>query len=103
MEDMIRMILEIDRKAREMTAEAEELKNKAHSELPAKKEELRAGFLRHAQERIEQTRIKALQIAEETRYQIRADYESEKRTLEERAAQNHDCWVDQLVRRVIEN
>ena len=64
MEDMIKKILEIDTKAREMTAKSEAMRTEAKSSINQKKEELRREFNEKMQARIAEFEKSERQAAE---------------------------------------
>ena len=101
-EEIIKYILNIDKMARDMTAGAEEMKAQAQAGIPAKKEKLRAEFLLKAQERIRVVEESEKKFAEDAFSQRQAEFEKTSRSLEAQYTQNRECWVRQLVDRVIQ-
>lgn len=80
MEDMIQKILEIDTKAREMTAKSEAMRTEAKSSINQKKDELRHEFTEKMQARIVKFEQSERQAAEE---QIKKNNEQNKAVMEQ--------------------
>ncbi len=101
MENMIQKILEIDTKAREMTAKSEAVRTEAKSSLNHKKEEMRRQFTEKMQARIAEFEKSERKAAEEqiekNSEQSKAVMEQLNRTYEDKAEE----WVDMLFKRSI--
>ena len=101
MENMIQKILEIDTKAREMTAKSEAVRTEAKSSLNHKKEEMRRQFTQKMQARIAEFEKSERKAAEEqigkNSEQSKAVMEQLNRTYEDKAEE----WVDMLFKRSI--
>ncbi len=102
MEDMIARIVEMDKKARDMTAQAQKNKLDYEQQIIEKRESIKQDYLDRAQKRIainseaaQKRSEKSLQLIEErdnkTIDALNSSYEK-----------NCDKWVDEIVSRVVE-
>ena len=102
LEDMIAKIVEMDKKARDMTAEAQKDKLDFENKVIEKKESIKSEYLERAKKRIAinqesaQKRSDAeLKLVEERNNEIIA-------RLDSAYDQNCDKWVDEIVARVVD-
>lgn len=101
MQDIIQKIIEIDRRAQKMTAEARAMKDEAASSIESDKKQLRDRYIAEARHRIELTAGTEKKYLDETLGEIRTKYAGISANLDSLAKQNHDKWVDELYHRVI--
>lgn len=101
MDNMIKMILDMDKKAREITEEAEESKIRTLQNIPLKKDEIRNKYLQRARLRIQKNAEQERRVAEERWRTIRSEHEKILHRLDEDYQKNYEAWVDQIVNRVV--
>ena len=89
MENMISKIIEMDKKARDLTDEAE------------KKEQMKNYYLNRAKERIEINKHTAQKKADEQLKAIEEKNSAVIQKLDSKYKENGDKWVDQIVARVV--
>lgn len=102
MEDMIKKILEIDAKAREMTAKSEAMRTEAKSSINQKKEELRREFNENMQARIVKFEKSERQAAEN---QVKENDEQNKAVMDNlnKVYENNvENWINTLFEKSIE-
>ena len=100
MQDMVERIVEMDKRARELTDEAKKLRVGSEDRLKTKKAELRRGDQKKANERVElikKAEIKTAKVELET---ILEKQNQVRQRLEDLYAENGDQWVAGIVARV---
>lgn len=101
MQDMIKRIIEMDEKARQITEEARLEKQNSEQEIAQKAQELRTEYLEKARRRIREN-VKTERAAAEQKWEAqRQALEEERARLERTFADQKDGWVDEIVRRVL--
>lgn len=101
MEDMIQKIVEMDKKARDITAEAQKSKIDYEHEIIRTKEKIKNDFLERAQKRVEINSRVARQKADDEIKVIRSRYSDLTEKLDNNYSENGDKWVDEIVSRVV--
>lgn len=101
MQDIIQKIIEIDRRAQKMTADARAMKDEAASSIESDKKQLRDRYIAEARHRIEITAGTEKKFLEDTLGEIQKKYADISANLDHLAQQNNDKWVDELYRRVV--
>lgn len=101
MQEMIERIVEIDRKARQSTAEANELRISAEREIEEKKNILRAQYIEKARKRIEVLTLEEQKLSDED-FEVFDKLKREiMNSMEKRFNENGEKWVDAIVDRVM--
>ena len=101
MEDMIARIVEMDKKARDMTEQAQQSKLDHENRIIAKRESIKAELLERAKKRIAINEKTAVQKAEKERRQIEERDSAMIEKLESEYKSHCDEWVDTIVARVV--
>lgn len=101
MEDMISKIVEMDKKARDMTAEAQKSKVNYEQDIAVAKEKIKNDFIERALARIKINEQAERKNAEGQLEQIKQKNAAIAQKLEKRYVENGDTWVDEIVCRVI--
>lgn len=99
MQDMVERIVEMDKRARELTDEAKKLRVGSEDRIKSKKEELRRGYRDRAEERVELIKKAEARNAE---VELKAILERQKETqrqLDAIYAEKGDEWVARIVAR----
>ena len=99
MQDMVERIVEMDKRARELTDEAKRLRVGSEDRIMAKKEELRQGYRDRAEERVELIKKAEARNAEVELKAILARQKEMERNLDELYRQKGDEWVASIVAR----
>lgn len=101
MQDLMKQIIDMDRKARQITEAAQREKVDSAKEIQKKRDEIRQKYLEEARKRIAKNEPKERAAAE-------AIWETKKKQSEEAAdhldqlyRENGDRWVDQIVAKVL--
>ena len=101
MEDMIARIVEMDKKARDMTEQAQKNKLDYENQIIAKRESIKTDFLERAKQRIAINREAAQKKADTALQQA----ETRNRAIIEKMETDYDrlgdAWVDTIVQRVL--
>lgn len=101
MEDMIAKILEMDEKARELSAETQSYKMNFEQDLLAKKEEIKSRYLELARARIEKNKV----IEEEKAQKLLKEYEKKQsyvlEAMEKLYKEKGDEWVNEIFNRTV--
>lgn len=100
MEDMMARIVEMDKKARGLTDEAQQSKLNYEKEILLAKEKIKTDYLARARERIRINRQSAEKKADEQLAQIEKKNAQITAQLDECDRQHHDEWVRAIVERV---
>lgn len=101
MQDIIQKIIEIDRRAQKMTADARAMRDEAASSIESDKKRLRDKYIAEARHRIEITDGTERKLLDETLTEIRQKYAAVSQRLDKLAQEQNDKWVDDLYHRVI--
>ncbi len=101
MEDMIHKIVEMDKMARDMTAEAQKSKVDYEQEIIRTKEKIKNDFLERALKRVEINRNTAKQKADDVLKDMVKTNASIIENLNKIYSENGDKWVDEIFCRVV--
>lgn len=101
MEEMIARIVEMDKKAREMTDEAVKNKLDYEQRIIQTKEKIKNDYLERAKQRIEVNRQSAQKKADDQLRLIMKKNSAVVQRLEESCAQNSERWADEIFARVV--
>ena len=101
MEDMIAKIIDMDKKARNLTDEAQKSKISYENEILKTKEKIKNDYLDRAKERIEINKQTAQKKADTQLKEIEEKNDSVIRKLNSSYSENGDKWVDEIVKRVV--
>lgn len=101
MQDMIAKIVEMDEKAREMTAEAQREKAMSEQDIAQAKEKIYNDFIERARRRIKINEETERKAAEENWKKVEAQHKQTLARLEKERTENSDKWADEIVRRVL--
>ena len=100
MEDMISKILDMDKKARDLTDEAQRSKIDFEKDILQKKEQIKNDYLNRAKERIEINKATAQKKADEQLEVIEKRNSTVILRLDTTYEENGDKWVNEIVARV---
>lgn len=101
MEDMISKIVEMDKKARDITAEAQKSKIDYEHQIIQTKEKIKNDYLERAVQRVEINRQTAQKKADNELKVIQAKHAAIIENLDKTYSENSDRWVDEIVSRVV--
>jgi len=101
MEDLIKQIVDMDRKAREITDAAQMEKVNSEKEVAAKREQIRNEYLERARRRIALNEPKERAAAEKEWKEKEKRNEVLFQKLDKLYAENGDKWVKEMVERVL--
>lgn len=102
MQDMIAKIVEMDEKARELTAQAQREKAMSEQDIAKAKEKIYNDFIERARRRIKLNEETERKTAEENWKQVESKHQEALGQLEQARVKNSDKWADEIVRRVLE-
>ncbi len=101
MEDMISKIVDMDKKARDMTDEAQQSKVDYEKEIIRTKEKIKNDYLSRAKERVKINSQTAQKKADDELAVIEKKNAAIIETLDKTYSENCDKWVDEIVSRVV--
>ena len=101
MENMIKRIVEMDERARQITEEAQHAKVDSSVNMEEKRRDMREDYLQRARERIKKNEIEEQKQADEEWKVIHEKYLRMEKTLDETVSKKKEEWARQLVERVI--
>ena len=101
MKDMIAEIVNMDQKAREMTAEAQRSKVNVQQEINELRKKIREEYLTRARKRMELNKKTEKKAAADAWKSIRAKQLRISKKLNSTYAKNGSMWIDTIVKRVI--
>lgn len=101
MQNMIKKIIEVDKKAKETVDEARREKENVEKKLLEAKRAYESEYNMKAQEKIEKMREKYLACAAEQEEKIREDFEKRQRILGEKFSAASDEWAEMIAARAI--
>lgn len=101
MEDMISKIVDMDKKARDITDEAQKSKIDYENQIILTKEKIKNDYLERAKKRIEINRQTAQKKADEQLKLLEVRNGAIIENLDKTYSENCDKWVDTIVDRVI--
>lgn len=99
MQDMIKRIVEMDKRARELTDEAKRLRVGSEDRIIARKEELRGNYRAKAEERVELIKKAEVRNAETELREVLAKQKQTEAQLDALYAEKGDEWVARIVAR----
>lgn len=102
MQDMLKKIIEMDEKARQMKEEAQLEKAATEKEIEDIKHKIYNDYIERAKERIEKNSQIDRESAEKSWEITKAKHKSVLIELEAMYDQNHENWVEEIVNRVLE-
>jgi FKBP-type peptidyl-prolyl cis-trans isomerase (trigger factor) len=101
MNDMLKQIIDMDERARQITDAAQQEKMNTEKEISQKREDIRTRYLERARARIEKNRPLE-QAAAEKGWQIKERrYEELSKKMDQIYTESGEKWVDTIVRNVI--
>lgn len=101
MQDMIAKIVEMDEKAREMTAQAQREKAMSEQDIAQAKEKIYNDFIERARRRIKINEETERKAAEENWKKTEAQHQQTLARLEKVRTENSEKWADEIVKRVL--
>lgn len=101
MENMIAKIIEMDKKARDLTDEAQKSKISYENEILKTKEKIKNDYLARAKDRIEINKQTAQKKANARLSEIEEKNSILIKKLDSSYSENGDKWVDEIVQRVV--
>ena len=102
MNEMLKSILDMDKKSRLQADEAEEAKRKAFDELASIRTSLIEEKLAQARMTVESLREKELEKAEQTAKTLRQKNQTARAKLKTMYAENSEKWVSEIFNQIIE-
>ena len=101
MEDMIKRIVDMDRRARELTDRAKARRTRSAEYVAKHKEKVRLEYETMARNRIEVIRSDEESLAKRRIEESEERHLKNSKRLTELAAEKRDGWIDEIVRRTI--
>lgn len=101
MQNLLKQIVEMDRKAREITDSAEQKKADTEKEIVERKEEIRRNYLEKARARITENEPLERAAAEKEWQEKNEKNEILLKKINDLYAQNGDRWVNEITERII--
>ena len=101
MKNMIEQIVEMDKKAQELTADAQRRKVESGQEVQKLREKIQSDYLELARKRLKVNKEIETQAADAAFLQVKAHYKEIENKMETQYAKKKNEWVNQLVNRVI--
>lgn len=101
MQDLMKQIIDMDRKARQITETAQREKVDSEKEVQKRREEIRQKYLEEAHRRIAKNEPKERAAAEALWEEKRKQNQAAADRLEQLYREKKDRWVDQIVARVL--
>lgn len=101
MQDMIAKIVEMDEKAREMTAEAQREKAMSEQDIAQAKEKIYNDFIERARRRIKINEETERKAAEENWKKLEEQHRQTLARLEKERTEKSAEWADEIVKRVL--
>jgi len=101
MQDMIKRIVEMDKKARDITTEAQTARVKAERDIDARRRMIHNDLLNRARERLKVNEKTEREIAEKSWLTVSEQHEGISRKLTEEYEKYGDRWVSEIVGRVL--
>lgn len=103
LEGVIKRILDIDAKARSVTAEAQSMRLEAERNIAGQKAAMREKYRKEAEHRIGLVREEEERLAEEALERAKKGQAEKLEALNSAFAQNADRWAEEIYRRTIES
>lgn len=102
MQNMVKEIVDMDRRAREITEAAQQEKINSEKEVAEKREQIRENYLKRARERIALNEPKEREAAEKAWKLVEAKQNEVSAQLDAQYAKNAERWAKELAKRVLE-
>ncbi|HCC35500.1 MAG TPA: hypothetical protein DEQ02_07660 [Ruminococcaceae bacterium] len=102
MEDMIKRILDVDTKARNMTSKAEQARALSLRNIPERTTKLKQEYLERANERVEKVEAAEKEAAEASFLEKASVHKEALLRLEQIFEHNKETWVNEIVKSVLE-
>lgn len=102
MQNMVKEIVDMDRRAREITEAAQQEKINSEKEVAEKREQIRENYLKRARERIALNEPKEREAAEKAWKLVEARQNKVSAELDAQYAENAERWAKELAKRVLE-
>lgn len=102
MERVIKLLVEYDKKGRELVRQAQEARRETLAHMDEYKRAMEQEMRAHAAERVEQVRQQAQRDRDETLAGLRAQNEQRIQALRRSYTARHDEWLRQIVGRCID-
>jgi tRNA A22 N-methylase len=96
LENLIREIIELDKKKRMELKELENQKNKIGSFLREKRQEIEFKYQSEADEKLNQRKSEIESIISEAKKQTKTEYKNSLKKLDETFSNHHQEWIDTL-------
>lgn len=103
MEEMIKRIIDMDKKAREITDAAQQEKIDCEKEIAQKAAQLRSEYLERARRRIQVNAETERTLAEQEWQKQKAKYDGQRQALRASFDAHREDWVKQIVANVLAN
>lgn len=103
MQDMLAKIVEMDEKARELTAEAEKIKAASEEDIAKVRENIYNDYIERARKRIKINEAAERKAANEKWLKKKAEQEKAVANLEKLYDEKGDDWVNSIVDRVLDS
>lgn len=101
MQDMIKEIVDMDEKTRELDAQTQQEKSKIKDEIAVQKKKVYDDYIEKARIRIKKNDAIAQEKAEKQLKESKAEHEKLQKKLQADFEQNCDTWVKQIVENVL--
>lgn len=101
MQEMIKRIVEMDKKAQEITADAEREKVDSEKDVAEKSEKLREDYLSNARRRIQINKELENVVLEQQWAKTKAHYDIQIENMKNLYAENGNRWIEEIYKRVI--
>lgn len=101
MQDMLAKIVEMDEKARILTAQAEKSKAESEKDIAKIREDIYNDYIERARKRIEKNEAAQRQAAEASWKKIEKHQQETTDNLEKLYAVKGESWINEIVKRVI--
>lgn len=98
MEDMIKRIIEIDKRAREITDNAKMLKQQAERSISQKKDEMKKEYFARAEEHLKDLEQQHRKNTEEAFAQSSSKISESLAKMKKIDSENHSRWVSEIVK-----
>lgn len=101
MEEMIKRIIDMDKKAREITDAAQQEKIDCEKEIAQKVAQIRSEYLERARRRIQVNAETEQTLADQKWRRRKAKYDKQREDLQASYDAHHEAWVAQIVANVL--
>lgn len=101
MDNMLKVVLDMDAAARERTNEVKTMKEESLSKLSARKAEVKEEIMAEAKERAEKYAAEISAETDKKIEEIRQSGEASLKDMEALAKENREGWIDEIVKRAL--